>query len=152
MATPVLATEAAMLASPLPNPRHETFARCLAGGLTNAAAARAAGYRGDSSFIPRLARKPEIRARTAHLARMLPWSGSRDLVPVIEEMVRVVQAATRLESAAACKAAGELLVMIAELKLSLPPDAGSTTAGAAARPPPAPMALEAWIREFQPKP
>lgn len=56
-------------ADPLPNPRHEAFARLVAGGMAHAAAYREAGYQSKSpdAHAARLADSGSIAARIAYL-------------------------------------------------------------------------------------
>ncbi|MEO8812273.1 MAG: hypothetical protein ABI376_05095, partial [Caulobacteraceae bacterium] len=98
------------------NRRHEAFARARAEGASPRAAYAAAGYPAASRHWARIATRVDVVARAAQIARGRAWGGSRDLSPVIDEMMRMAFAAERLDSAAGLAAAKGFLVEAARLK------------------------------------
>jgi phage terminase small subunit len=129
----------------LANSRHEAFAQHRFRGLTQVAAAEAAGYPEGTRYGSKLDSRKEVKARIAEIKRALPWGGSRNLAPVIDALVGTAKAASKLNSAAGMKAAGDLWRQVAELKQKLPeePDIAAM--------PDEPMTAQEWLDTFQPK-
>jgi hypothetical protein len=90
----------------LANPPHEAYAQHRARELPQRAAARAAGYAKKSSgYGSQLDKHERVKPRIAEIKEALSWGGSRDLAPVIGALVKTAEAASKMESAAALKAA-----------------------------------------------
>jgi hypothetical protein len=104
----------------LSNGRWESFAQKLAAGLPPVPAARACGYAPEHvGRALRLAAKPIVAARTAEIVRERALAAS-DLMPVIDRLMALAEAAAGLNSAAGMTAAMRLLAEAARLKTLLP--------------------------------
>ncbi len=107
----------------LKNARQEAYCQARAKGSAPVAAYVEAGYAYSGRYrFPRLEEKNDISERIAELVHHLARGGSRDLGPVIDEMLSMARAAIEVKNAAAFVAAKGFLVEAARLKLMLPHD------------------------------
>ena len=125
--------------------RQEAYCQARAKGLLPQNAAKSP----ECDYTPwhgyKLDRDPRIQKRIVEITTMQPWSGTRDVAPVIEQIVLAAQASAALGTAAGWKAAGDLWAKVAHLKQKLPraPDPVLS--------PRRPMTAEEWKAKFQPK-
>ncbi len=103
----------------LENLKREAFAQARAAGASVARASLAAGYAPSHGNGWRIARDEKVKARVAELERAAVGA-SRDLAPVIAEMLRLSKEAAKLDSAAGMREAKDFLVQAARLKGLLP--------------------------------
>ena len=123
-------------------PRQEAFAQALAQGLNPDEAAQVAGYKGEKKQARARAKLPKFIKRVQELKHERAWGGSRDMGPLIDELMEAVREARKLDSAAAFVAVRGLIVEAARLKKLLPEP----------QPPPRPqMTSEEWMRKFNPE-
>ncbi|MDB5483121.1 MAG: hypothetical protein JWO83_4174 [Caulobacteraceae bacterium] len=123
-------------------PRQEAFAQALAQSLSPDEAAQTAGCKGERKQARARAKLPKFVERVQELKHERAWGGSRDLGPLIDELMGAVQEARKLDSAAAFVAVRGLIVEAARLKKLLPEP----------QPPPRPqMTPEEWMRKFNPE-
>jgi hypothetical protein len=105
-----------------------------------------AGY-SKGNWIGVVARRPHVVARVKELEPTLPWSGTRDVAPVIDELAQAALVAMKKGiddgSAPWLKAGGELMRIVADLKQRLPPDFEVEP------PPKPPMTSEEWARKYK---
>ncbi len=132
----------------LANSRHEVFARARAAGLTRRAAFAETGYHDRGRNIQRIDSRPEVADRIVELERDAAWGGSGNLKPVIDDLMRLAQAAGELGSAAGMTAARGLLCEAARLKGLL--EAQSCLATVADPPRRVPLSDDEWLAKFAP--
>ena len=84
-------------------------------------------------------------ARIVEITTSHPWSGSRDVAPVVDQLVLAAQASAALGTAAGWKAAADIWAKVAGLKQKLPkaPDPILSPRRA--------TTAEEWEAKFQPK-
>ena len=100
--------------------RYEPFAQALSRDLHPVAAAKEAGFKGNKTQSCERAQRPEVIARVEELRRRRDWGGSRDLGPMIDELMAAARQASTLTTAAAFVAVRGLIVEAARLKQMLP--------------------------------
>jgi len=122
----------------LSNARREAFCQARAAGKSLAEAGKAGRY--DNQWS-RVDAAPEVQARIAEIRRETAVD-ARDLVPLIEKMIGLVDNAVDLKSAAGMREAKALLVEAARLKGLLPPPATA--------PLQPPMSRQEWMARFAP--
>ncbi len=122
--------------------RYEPFAQALSRDLDPVAAAKEAGFKGNKTQSCERALRPAVVARVKELRRRRDWGGSRDVRPLIDELMDAVQQARALKTAAAFVAVRGLIVEAARLK-QMPP--------LPEEPDEPPMTPEEWLKEFGPK-
>ena len=122
--------------------RYEPFAQALSRDLDPVAAAREAGFKGNKTQSCERALRPAVVARVEELRRRRDWGGSRDVGPLIDELMAAAQQARTLKTAAAFVAVRGLIVEAARLKKMLP---------APEEPRRAPMTQAEWLEKFAPK-
>jgi hypothetical protein len=125
-------------------PRQESFAKALAEGLTPDEAAEMAGYKGEKKQARHRARQAKFVERVAELRRRRDWGGSSDVGPLIDELMKTVQEARKLDTAAAFVAIRGLIVEAARLKQTLrefEPE----------EPLPPPLTTAEWVEKYAPK-
>lgn len=123
--------------------KQEAFAQAMARGMSHVEAEVAAGYirRGKG---PALLKDKDVDARITELAQTFPWSGSPDVGPVIEALVKTAQAVD-IKTPAGARMAADLWSKVAELKQLLP-----APRPLAAPPRPA-MTAQQWSEKYKPK-
>jgi|SRR5579859_57652 len=122
--------------------RYEPFAQALSRDLDPVAAAKEAGFKGNKTQSCERAQRKEVVARVEELRRRRDWGGSRDLGPLIDELMAAARQASTLKTGAAFVAVRGLIVEAARLKKMLPE----------VQPPPRPpMTPEEWLRKFNPE-
>ena len=125
--------------------RQEAYCQARAKGLSQKRAAMSpeCGYSKNYGHV--LDRKEPIRARIVEITTSHPWSGSRDVAPVVDQLVLAAQASAALGTAAGWKAAADIWAKVAGLKQKLPkaPDPILSPRRA--------MTAEEWEAKFQPK-
>ena len=104
----------------LVNPRRESFAQSLARGSTVEVARVAAGYAKRSRHLFRMAKSAAIVGRIEQIIDQAQWEDPAQILPVIEECMRLAKTAGNLGTAAGIMAAGSLLEKAARLKERLP--------------------------------
>jgi hypothetical protein len=132
----------------MPSPTEEQLDALAAGyarGLSKQAAAVAAGYSPRTSSFREHFKKQAFQDRIDKHRRALNQAETPDLVPIIERLVSAADKAAAMPTAAAMKAACDLLAEAARLKRLLPLDQ------AAARPR-YEMTREEWLATFAPRP
>ncbi len=77
------------MTGPLPNARHEAFARALAGGMAADTAYAAAGYRPNRGNAVRMKSNESIRARVAELVDAAAERAVVDIQRVLNEYARI---------------------------------------------------------------
>lgn len=131
--------------------RYDNFARGVARGMSLTGAAKEYGHGKPGGSDHDYAKTDEFKERVEEIKPTLPWSGTRDVRPVIDELSKAaLLAMNKAEaemSAPWLKAAGELFRIIADLKQRLPIDAEPDPGP---RPAP-PMTPEEWVRRFGPE-
>jgi hypothetical protein len=123
----------------------EIFAEAYARGARIKDAGLAAGYSAESKAMYRRFHSDDFQERVKRHQRALIPAETPDLVPVIDRLMKAADAAVTLKSAAAMKAACDLLAEAARLKRLLPldqPDQG----------PRYEMTREEWLATFAPRP
>jgi hypothetical protein len=100
--------------------RLESFAQCLAKGMRPLNASRRTGFAADANRSNVRAARADVVKRVAEIAQSNLWGGSRDLGPVIDELMAAAQEARKLGTGAGMMAARALLVEAARLKEELP--------------------------------
>ena len=125
--------------------RQEAYCQARAKGLSPqpAAASPECGY--DPRYGYKLDAKEKIRKRIIEITTKQSWSGTRDIAPVVEQLVLAAQASAALGTAAGWKAAGDLWAKVAHLKQKLPAAPDPVLS------PRRPMTAEEWKEKFQPK-
>ena len=101
---------------PLDNPRHETFARGLARGLSLREASNAAKFFGSLTRIRKRSIRPAIAVRVAELTDQAQWGGDLQLKAIFEHLVALAKEAGDLKSAAAMVAARGLFAEATRLR------------------------------------
>ena len=128
------------------NHRQEAYCQARAKGLSQEDAATSPECLYPKKYGNRLERDPEIRKRIVEITAAPPqWSVSRDIAPVIDQLVLAAQASAALGTGPGLKAAGDLWAKVADLKQKLPkaPESVRTRRR--------PMTAEEWKAKFQPK-
>jgi hypothetical protein len=123
----------------------EIFAATYVDGATIQDAGIAAGYSPVSKAMYRRFHSDDFQERVARHKRALAPSETPDLVPVIDRLMKAADAAVTLRSAAAMKAACDLLAEAARLKRLLPLHERGTL-------PNYEMTREEWLATFAPRP
>jgi len=125
--------------------RQEAYCQARAKGLLpkKAAVEPACGYKPHYGYT--LDRKEPIQRRIVEITTMQPWSGTRDIAPVVEQLVLAAQASAALGTAAGWKSAGDLWAKVAVLKQKLPAAPDPVLS------PRRPMTAEEWEAKFRPK-
>jgi len=125
--------------------RQEAYCQARAKGLLpkKAAASPECNYRPDYGYV--LDRKEPIQKRIVEITTKQAWSGTRDIAPVVDQLVLAAQASAALGTAAGWKAAGDLWAKVAVLKQKLPAAPDPVLS------PRRPMTAEEWEKKFQPK-
>ena len=126
--------------------RQEAYCQARAKGLSQEDAATSPGCLYAKKYGYQLESNPEIQKRIVEITAAPPqWSVSRDIAPVIDQLVLAAQASAALGTGPGLKAAGDLWVKVADLKQKLPkaPDPVLTRRR--------PMTAEEWQAKFQPK-
>jgi hypothetical protein len=121
--------------------RYEPFAQALSRDLNPVAAAKEAGFKGNKTQSCERALRLEVVERVEELRRRRDWGGSRDVGPLIDELMAAVRQARTLKTAAAFVAVRGLIVEAARLKKMLPEPQ---------EPPRRPMTAEEWEAKFAP--
>ncbi|MBA3812295.1 MAG: hypothetical protein H0X27_11765, partial [Caulobacteraceae bacterium] len=124
--------------------RNEAFAQALAGGASPGRAWAEAGYVGHGHRARRRAADPAVKRRVAEIGREKTLA-AKDLMPVIEEMMRLVKEASKLDTAAGLTAARGLLAEAARLKGLLP-----EPPWAPEEPPRRRLTTEEWVAKYAP--
>jgi hypothetical protein len=124
--------------------RRELFAQGLAQGLSPDEAAVKAGYEGEKKQARKRALHPKVVERVEELRRLRAWGGSSDVGPLIDELMKTVQEARKLDTAAAFVAIRGLIVEAARLKQMLPETESDD-------PPCRELTREEWVEKFSPK-
>jgi hypothetical protein len=122
--------------------RYEPFAQALSRDLGPVAAAKEAGFKGNKTQSCKRALRPEVVERVEELRRRRDWGGSRELGPLIDELMAAARQARTLKTAAAFVAVRGLIVEAARLKKMLPEPE---------RPFPRQMTPEEWEAKYAPK-
>lgn len=137
------------------DPRHEAFAQALARGLSALGASREARYsRHERPYRAReRAAWPKIVERIAEITMARVWGGDADLAKVFHELMRLVDAAEKKDSAAGLAIAKGLLTEAGRLRSRLPPGVGAAppVEPVPARILPPVLTTEQWIEAFAPK-
>jgi hypothetical protein len=125
--------------------RQEAYCQARARGLSQEDAATSPECLYSKKYGSKLDRNPEVQKRIVEITAAPQWSVSRDIAPVIDQLVLAVQASAALGTGAGLKAAGDLWAKVADLKQKLPrsPDSVPTRRR--------PMTAEEWKEKFQPK-
>jgi hypothetical protein len=121
----------------------DTFALGCAKDMAICRAGIAAGYKPKSNAMYRRYHRPDFQARIAAHRRALGQAKTPDLIPIIERLVAAADKARAMDSAAAMKAACDLLAEAARLKRLLPIDEAA---------PSFEMTREEWLATFAPRP
>ncbi len=133
----------------LPDRRLEAFARALARGLSPTKACIEAGYNEHGKKAIARSEKAEVVARKDEIIAQRIGSATRDVGPIIDELVLTALAARKLNSGAALAAARGLLAEAARLKQLLPPTPEESQ-NARFVPPEPVMDHAAWMARFAP--
>ena len=129
----------------MPAPTEEeldTFALGCAKGLAICRAGIAAGYKPKSNAMYKRFHRADFQERIAKHKRALSQAERPDLIPIIERLVETADKARAMGSAAAMKAACDLLAEAARLKRLLPIDEVA---------PSFEMTREEWLATFAPR-
>src|SRR5271165_6573896 len=100
--------------------RQEAYCQARAKGLLpkKAAASPECNYQPHYGYT--LDKKEPIQKRIIEITTKQPWSGTRDIAPVVEQLVLAAQASAALGTAAGWKAAADIWAKVADLKQKLP--------------------------------
>ncbi len=101
---------------PLANPRREKYARGRAHGMTQRAAYRNAGYSVKSTNYEHVDKAPAVKQRVEELKDEIHWGETRDVAPVINELMRLAKEVVKLGTVPAIVAARALLAEAGKLK------------------------------------
>ena len=123
----------------------EIFAEAYARGARIKDAGIAAGYAPESKAIYRRFHKEDFQERVRRHQRALLPAETPDLVPIIDRLMKAADAAVTLKSAAAMKAACDLLAEAARLKRLLPLEESASR-------PRYEMTRKEWLATFAPRP
>jgi len=132
--------------TPMIRPRLEAFAQAIALGRTPVEAAIEAGYAPPRNHL-RL-RLKLTEKRVEHLRTLLGGGNTRELAPIIEQMIRLAGKAAELETASGLASARGLLAEAARLKQLLPESPTSATAATSTAPAAPALSREEWLAAF----